>query len=155
MNRRNYELEILEIFKNLVNKYNYNYFSGQKTENIIPIKGLVNYQFGDFRVETKKYHLILELESGGGVTNLTKYWYFLKDRQIIKKGIINKKIILFHIYRQVSANDYLSHLLLWDFLWEKMESEIQTKMIAKRYTYKILDDLKPVIKDFEYYLNKF
>ena len=72
---------------------------------------------------------------------------YFKD--ISLKKIISKPIILFHIFRQVSENDYLSHLLLWDFLWGKMKSSLASKIIAKRYTYRKLDDLNIVSNEFE------
>ncbi|GAH77829.1 unnamed protein product, partial [marine sediment metagenome] len=136
MERQNYEKEALEKFVFIAKKNNCLYYFGQKTGNTIPIKGLVNFQFGDFRIDTNENHLVIELESAGGVTNLVKYWYCLEDKDISLKKIISKPIILFHIFRQVSENDYLSHLLLWDFLWGKMKSSLASKIIAKRYTYR-------------------
>lgn len=149
MERQNYEKEALEKMISIANRNNCKYCMGQNNVNSIPIRGLVKFQFGDFRIDTNDKHFVIELESAGGATNLVKYWYFLNDENILSKKIINKPIILFHIFRQISENDYLSHLLLWDFLWDKMKNSLGDKIIAKRYTYRGLEDLSIIYDEFE------
>jgi len=149
MQRQNYEKDALEKFIFIANKNNYEYYIGQKNINAIQIKGLVKFQFGDFRIDTNRNHLVVELESAGGVTNLTKYWFCLEDKEMVLKKVINKPIVLFHIFRQVSENDYLSHLLLWDFLWDNIKNSLGDKITAKRYTYRRLEDLDLIYYEFE------
>ncbi len=84
--RMNIESEILKRFVEVAHKYGYNVFKGQGKDNRIIIDGNTYFQFGDLRVDTETYHIVIEAESAGGVTNLVKYWYCLeKNLDIIKK----------------------------------------------------------------------
>lgn len=119
-------------------------FKRQVLENRINIGGSNYFQFGDLGVETQTHHVVVEVESAGGVTNLVKYWYSLE------KQYISKPVVLFHIFRQSSKADYASHLKLWDFLWSKMKVALHGRMEATRYTYRDLED-----KDLELAVNEF
>ena len=76
------------------------------------------FEFGDLRVELPGRHVIVEVESGGGITNLAKYWYLLHE------NLITKPVTLLHLFRQVSTKDYESHIALWRFLGVKMIEEL-------------------------------
>lgn len=106
--------KIKEIFKN-----NYEIFEGQKSDNRINIGKQKYFEFGDLRIEHPKCQIIIEIETGGGVTNLIKYFYLLSKPEL-KEKIGCKKIILFHIYIQQTDNDYSTHLELWNFINEKI-----------------------------------
>ena len=142
------EDETLQIFEITAIKYGYKIKKGQGASNRICSVGKIYFQFGDLRVETKDYTIVIEVESAGGVTNLLKYWYALKKcRENFKK-----RIILLHIYLQSSIRDYQSHLNLWDFLWGIMKNDVGDMIEA--YRYNILkditnDNLKPVLHQFE------
>lgn len=142
-----YEEEVINKFKKIAEKYGLEVISGQGTSNRICSDGKIYFQFGDLRVETEDYTIVIEAESGGGVTNLVKYWYALKK---CPKDI-KKPLILFHIYHQSSSNDYASHLALWDFLWDIMSENIEG-MKAYRYTYTREEDLNEPLSHFEEYL---
>lgn len=147
MGRANLEQMALHRFEVIAERHKYRVFKGQSGLNRIVLIGSVYFQFGDLRVDTATHHIVVEAESAGGVTNLTKYWYCLADTNLSRQ--ISKPIILFHIFRQVSENDYASHLGLWDFLWRRMEKDIGDHMKAFKYAYRDLADLEPAIRAFE------
>ena len=72
-----------------------------------------------------------------------KYWYCLQEGEIVKP------LTLLHIFAQASTDDYASHLLLWDTLSSKMRAELAPRFVAARYTYRNLEDLGPIINDFD------
>lgn len=92
-------------------------------------------QFGDLRVELEDRTVIIEIESAGGVTNLAKYWPLARHSP--------KPIFLLHVYGQSSQSDYIAHLKLWDFLWERMHRDLGTgpdsKLWARRFTFQTSD----------------
>jgi hypothetical protein len=49
------------------------------------------FQFGDLRYETERVRVIVEIESGGGLTNLVKYWPMLsaelKDKRFVQIAV--------------------------------------------------------------------
>lgn len=145
--RANLERLAIQRFETIARLYGFPVFRGQSANNRIPIGGNVYFQFGDLRVETSVHHVIVEVESAGGVTNLVKYWYCLTHDTLSKH--VPKPVILLHIFRQGSASDYASHLALWDFLWHEMQKTIGDRIRAARYTYRDLSDLDPAIRDFE------
>lgn len=152
--RKKHETKIIKIFENtaklISNQYNeqFRIFKGQNEKNTKEINKKVKFQFGDLRVELSNYTIVIEVESSGGVTNLLKYWY------LIEKGKIEKPLFLIHLYRQTTKNDYNSHVELWKFIWEKMNSNINNgtnkKMEAYCYTYK---DEQNADQDNEKYQN--
>ncbi|MFC1861469.1 hypothetical protein ACFLYL_04290 [Chloroflexota bacterium] len=148
--RVNIEQQAIEKFKETASRYGLVTFKGHGANNRITIGGNVYYQFGDLRVNTPTRHIIIEAESAGGVTNLVKYWYCLTDENLSKQ--IEKPIVLLHIFRQVSPRDYHSPLKLWDFLWDEMQKSVGNRMIARRYTYRDISDLKSAIIEFESFL---
>jgi len=81
------------------------------------------FQFGDLRVDLPAYHLVVEVESARGVTNLVKYWY------CIEEGFITKSIKLLHLFAQGSENDYIRHLLPWNSLQAKMNNSLGERTI--------------------------
>ena len=145
--RENLERTTLFAFENVARGFGFTVLKGQGSHNRLLLGGNLYFQFGDLRVTTGTHHVVVEAESAGGVTNLAKYWYYLADRTL-SKGIV-KPIILLHLFRQVSASDYGSHLALWDFLWNEMRKTIGDRIQAARYTYRDLSDLEPAIRHFE------
>lgn len=76
------------------------------------------FQFGDLRIEAPGATIVVEFESAGGVTNLVKYWPLLLRRSH------PKRFVLAHVFRIVSANDYIAHRRLWEFLVERMRDDL-------------------------------
>jgi hypothetical protein len=88
----------------------------------------------------------MEVESGGGVTNLIKYWY-CADRNLIQKPMI-----LLHLFQINSVNDYASHVTLWSFINQRMVSELSGRFTGYSYTYRpqnMLEDLHEALRLFE------
>jgi hypothetical protein len=101
------------------------YASGMGAANRFPLDGwhLVGsqqFQFGDLRIETPSTTIVVEAESGGGVTNLAKYWPYLAARPA-------KRFVLAHLFQVLSANDYVSHIRLWEFLVERMRDDLDAR----------------------------
>lgn len=88
--------------------------TGQGGANRLAIDGAVYYQFGDLRVELPEHTLVVEVESAGGVTNLAKYW------EAVARARVAKPVKLLHVFLQKSANDYASHIVVWQFLNARM-----------------------------------
>jgi hypothetical protein len=149
MPRENLERQALERFEKIARNYKHSIFSGQGKDNRIPVSGNTYFQFGDLRVITKTHHIVIEVESAGGITNLVKYWYCLESQS----RFVDKPIILLHVFRQSSEADYGSHLALWDFMWQKMESALgDARIKATRYTYRDITELEPIVSEFEKHL---
>jgi hypothetical protein len=102
---------------------------GQGVRNRLPVSGNAYFQFGDLRVDLQAAHIVLEVESAGGVTNLVKYWPCIAD------GLIRRPVRLLHLFRQASTDDYRSHIELWRFLSEKMKSELGGRFDCSVFTY--------------------
>ncbi len=101
------------------------YASGMGAANRFPVEGwqLVGsqqFQFGDLRIETPTTTIVVEAESAGGVTNLAKYWPFLEGRP-------QKRFVLAHLFQVLSANDYVSHIRLWEYLIERMRADLESR----------------------------
>jgi hypothetical protein len=151
MLRQNLEEQALRSFEEVAHRYGYPVVRGQGGENRIAVRGNTYFQFGDLRVDTAKHHIVVEVESAGGLTNLVKYWYCLEDLP----GSVKMPIALLHIFRQASAADYGSHLALWDFVSGKMTSVLGNERIrATCYTYRDLAELEPAIDEFENHLKR-
>lgn len=144
--RKNLEQIALKKFEEVARKYGYQVFKGQGRHNRLPLEGNTYFQFGDLRVDTKTHHVVIEVESAGGMTNLVKYWYCLE------KQLIKKPVILLHVFQQSSKADYASHLSLWHFLWNKMKKALGGRMIATCYTYSALEDIVVAVNEFEKHL---
>lgn len=144
--RRNLERQALRRFKEIASHYPFPIYDGQRHDNRIAQIGRSYFQFGDLRVDMPGCHLVVEVESAGGVTNLVKYWY------CIEEGLITKPLKLLHLFAQVSANDYIRHLLLWDSLRTKMNDALGERFTAERHTYRSPRELEDIASVFEQYL---
>lgn len=93
--------------------------------------GQQRFQFGDLRIDLPDRIVVVEVESGGGITNLLKYWPLA--------GANSRPILLLHAFGQNSLNDYVSHLRLWDFAWDKMRGDLwsrdEPRLFARRFQY--------------------
>lgn len=135
--RKNIEAECLLAFDQILTELGCpRACRGQGAKNQFdPDFGLVGrqqFQFGDLRCDYLEDRIVVvEVESGGGTTNLVKYWPQARR--------LNRPLLLLHGFGQGSANDYLSHLRLWDFLWGKMREDLWAdqppKMFAMRFQY--------------------
>lgn len=104
-------------------------FSGQGGGNRFGLDGWEltlgqQFQFGDLRVETPTTTIIVEVESGGGVGNLVKYW------PLLAAGTLEKRLVLIHVFRITSAGDYTAHRQLWRFLVERMRDDLAGRGVA-------------------------
>lgn len=129
MTRISHETFALLRFRELAETHGFATSSGQNAANRIPINGGVYYQFGDLRVELPDRTLIVEVESSGGVTNLAKYW------ECYESGRLEKPLKLLHIFRQLSINDYESHMVVWRFLCGKMQAALGERFEGHWLTY--------------------
>jgi hypothetical protein len=146
--RQDLEKLALVRFKEVAYRYSPIVYDKQGDANRVAQLGRSYFQFGDLRVDTSQRHIIVEVESAGGVTNLVKYWYCLEERYI------TKPIHLLHIFAQASENDYIRHLYLWDSLAAKMSNDLSNMFTAKRYTYRSSTELEVVVGEFEGILKK-
>lgn len=104
-------------------------FSGQGGGNRFGLSGWEltlgqQFQFGDLRVETPTTTIVVEVESGGGVGNLVKYW------PLLAAGTLEKRLVLIHVFRITSAGDYTAHRQLWRFLVERMRADLAGRSVA-------------------------
>jgi hypothetical protein len=80
--------------------------------------------------------VIVEVESGGGLSHLIQYWPLAKQRT-------TPPILLLHVYRGSSKNDYRSATKLWDFTWERVRpliwAEPGPRFFARKYEYTTVD----------------
>jgi hypothetical protein len=79
--------------------------------------GSQRFQFGDLRLEGSSATAVVEAESGGGVTNLAKYWPYLAAKPA-------KRFVLAHLFLVSSPRDYVSHIALWRYLVERMREDL-------------------------------
>jgi hypothetical protein len=115
------EARVLEPFKALAKTLGHEYYSGQGNTNRLSIESKIYFQFGDLRIEMPDCTVIIEVESAGGVTNLSKYW------ECIENNRTPKPIKLLHIFIKGSVNDYKSHIIVWEFLASKMKDSLGSK----------------------------
>ncbi|NNJ12577.1 hypothetical protein EKD04_019815 [Chloroflexales bacterium ZM16-3] len=101
-----------------------------RADNQLKLPDGQHFQFGDLRVTKGTCHVIVEVESAGGVTNLVKYWY------ILQKLRAEERVVLLHVFRQTSTGDYGSHMQLWDFLAARMRADLGDRFDAEQYTYR-------------------
>ena len=87
------------------------------------LTGMRQFQYGDFRLETPELVAVVEIDTAGGVTNLVKYWPYLKTRP---PALAGRRFRLAHLFALGSTNDYATHLRLWDFLAERMREDLVT-----------------------------
>jgi hypothetical protein len=144
--KETYEDIALRPFREMLKHYSLQGYSKQGLNNRMPLKGNGYYQFGDLRVDTADRHIIVEVESGGGITNLAKYWFCIESSRI------TKPIVLLHLFQCSSKDDYISHRLLWTFLSERMCDSMGDKFVAYLYTYHpstLQADLSVALSKFE------
>ena len=104
-------------------------FSGQGGTNRFGVSGWEltlgqQFQFGDLRVETPAATIVVEVESGGGIGNLAKYW------PLLAAGAIEKRLVIIHVFQIGSAGDYIAHRRLWGFLIERMREDLEQRGIG-------------------------
>ncbi len=75
------------------------------------------FEFGDLQVRLEDRIVIVEVETGGGLTNLVKYWPLSERPE-------TPPMLLLHVFATGTRNNYVSHLRLWEFTWEKMKQDI-------------------------------
>ncbi|MCL4426649.1 MAG: hypothetical protein M1553_14695 [Firmicutes bacterium] len=97
--------------------------TGQSLENRFDVQGWnlsphQRFQYGDLRVEHPAVRVVVEIESGGGVTNLVKYWPLLTEKRD------PKHLLIVHVYRLSSKSDYIAHRRLWDYLIDRMREDL-------------------------------
>ena len=148
MSRQKLEALALEPFVKVANDLGLPFFSGQGSANRLPIGGNVYFQFGDLRIEQPNFTVIIEVESSGGVTNLVKYWESIESQRL------KKPIRLLHLFRQNSENDYLAHIVVWEFLASRMKESLgnQFKGVCMKYRNGSPESLAPAISLFQQWL---
>lgn len=105
---------------------------------------LQQFQFGDLRIELEDRHVVVETESAGGTTNLDKYWPVVPE--------IQKAVLLLHLFPGGSQNNLISHLKLWDFIYERIRADLACERFdAWRFVYSSGDNdsLAPALRQFE------
>jgi len=75
-------------------------------------------QFGDLPYQAEDLTVVVEVESGGGVGNLVKYWPLLRG------SLGERPFFLLHLFQVSSENDYIAHRELWRFLVERMQADL-------------------------------
>lgn len=120
--RENLELASLAAFEQVVVELQIaeshrGYAGTNRFDAGLDIVGQQRFQYGDLRVPLPDRIVVVEVESGGGLTNLVKYWPLANAATV--------PILLLHAFGQSSVNDYLSHLLLWDFVYGKMRADLE------------------------------
>jgi hypothetical protein len=114
--RRSFAAETLVAFHEIVQRHNLPWSGRQTKDNCINLHGRVSFECGDLRVHLKSCFVVVEAESGAMVGNLVKYWYMLE------KQLVDRPIILFHLYSQSTPNNLASQKELWQFFLDKMEN---------------------------------
>ncbi len=145
--RTDFERQALEPFAGVAEEFGISTFRGQGAANRIAVAGNAYFQFGDLRVDLPRCHLVVEVESAGGLTNLVKYWH------CIERGLIKRPVWLLHLFRQASPDDYRSHLELWDFLASEMSRALGDRFRAELFTYG-RDGTAPALAVFERWLRE-
>lgn len=124
MARRNYEKELLDRIKSdLAELLGVEIHRGRGSRNRLGIPGWdlaghQQFQFGNLRIESPVCTLVVEVESAGGLTNLIKYWPYLRAAEL------KKRFVLVHVFRLASENDYVSHQKLWAFTVARMAEDL-------------------------------
>jgi hypothetical protein len=85
------------------------------------LKVMQRFQFGDLRYETNKVRVIVEVESGGGLTNLVKYWPMLGEE------LKDRRFVFAHLFMVSSEFDYIAHRRLWEYVVERMRGELDQR----------------------------
>jgi hypothetical protein len=134
--RRNIEAECLVAFEEVLQELQRvvdgrGYCGDNRFDPGFNLVGQQRFQFGDLRVALDDRIVVVEVESGGGLTNLVKYWPLAETS--------TRPILLLHAFGQGSVNDYLSHLRLWDYVWGKTQRDLwnrpDPRLFARRFQY--------------------
>jgi hypothetical protein len=120
---------VLSAFKAELDRRGLPYICGQGLNNRLVLKRGVYFEFGDLRVDTPKRHIVIEVESAGGITNLLKYWFCLEKKKI------TRPLVLLHLFGMSSANDYASHLILWRHFARVMTTRFRGRFSARLFRY--------------------
>ena len=140
--RTDFEIVALELFRSTATDLGHTPITGQGVLNRISLDQGVFFQFGDLRVETPSRHVIVEVESAGGITNLVKYWL------IISSGRVGKPIFLLHLFRIDTDYSWVSHRRVWAFLYPRMHAELAPRFEAKLFTYRDGDLFHEALEEF-------
>jgi hypothetical protein len=148
--RISHEGQLLALLQDAVADLGVECVTGQGGSNKFGIDGWglsrqQQFQFGDLRIQLPNTTVLVETESGGGVTNLVKYWPLLRSR------MSNKRLVLIHLYMLGSEGDYIAHRKLWSFLVDRMAIDLKSVGIgrpdewdARLFTYRKGDPLHDV-----------
>jgi hypothetical protein len=120
---------VLSAFKAELDRRGLPYASGQTLGNRLGLKKGIYFEFGDLRVDTPSRHIVIEVESAGGITNLLKYWFCLEKKKI------TRPLVLLHLFGMSSANDYASHLILWRHFARVMTTKFRGRFSARLFRY--------------------
>jgi hypothetical protein len=128
--RVSHETELITELKRSITDLDVPVFSGQGAQNKFDVLGwdlLPSRQFqnGDLRIETPTTTVIVEAESGGGVTNLVKYWPLLRSRAL------TKRLVILHLFMLGSEADYIAHRKLWSFLVDRMQEDLTSNGVGR------------------------
>jgi len=146
--RQKLEALALKPFMAAANDLGLSCLRGQGSGNRLSIGGNVYFQFGDLRIEQPNVTIVIEVESSGGVTNLAKYWESIASQRL------SKPIRLLHLFRQKSENDYLAHMVVWDFLALRMKESLGDKFegVCRKYRDGFPESLEPAVSLFKQWL---
>ena len=95
----------------------------------VRLLGSTGFEFGDLRVDGQEGHVVLEVESAGGSTNLAKYWH------LIVAGHSVQPVFLIHVFRTGSPRDWMFHMDVWHTLVARMHAELSERFHAELFTY--------------------
>lgn len=85
------------------------------------LKLMQRFQHGDLRYQTDRTRVVIEVESGGGLTNLVKYWPMLGAE------LNDKRFVLAHLFMVSSESDYIAHRKLWEYVVERMRRDLDSR----------------------------
>jgi len=110
--RVSHETELITELQRSIADLHVPVFSGQGAKNKFDVLGWElplsrQFQNGDLRIEAPTTTVIVEAESGGGVTNLVKYWPLLR------------------------SGDYIAHRKLWSFLVDRMAEDLTSNSVGR------------------------
>lgn len=83
------------------------------------LKVMQRFQYGDLRYQSERTRVVVEVESGGGLTNLVKYWPMLGAE------LSDKRFVLAHLFMVSSEADYIAHRRLWHYVVERMRRDLE------------------------------
>ena len=128
--RVSHETELITELQRSIADLHVPVFSGQGAKNKFDVLGWElplsrQFQNGDLRIEAPTTTVIVEAESGGGVTNLVKYW------PLLRSGALTKRLVILHFYMLSSPADYIAHRKLWSFLVDRMAEDLTSNSVGR------------------------